>query len=113
MDKVVKTDEQWKKELDSEQYEVCRLKGTERAFTGKYWNNHAKGMYHCVACGAELFASDTKFDSGTGWPSFDTALPGAVEFIHDAAHGMDRTLGRRSDADAGPSSGGITGDNTT
>lgn len=70
VDRVRKTDAEWKKLLTPEQYNVTREAGTERAFTGKYWNNHAKGVYRCVACGTELFSSDTKFESGTGWPSF-------------------------------------------
>jgi peptide-methionine (R)-S-oxide reductase len=68
--KVEKTDEQWRKELTPEQYHVLREAGTETAFTGAYWDNHRKGVYHCAACGLELFSSDTKFDSGTGWPSY-------------------------------------------
>src|SRR5580704_10574694 len=69
-DKIVKTDSEWKKLLTPEQYDVLREEGTERAFTGQYWDNHAKGKYVCAACGLELFTSDTKFESGTGWPSF-------------------------------------------
>ena len=70
MEKLKKSEDEWKKELTDEQYYVCRQKGTERAFTGKYWDHHEMGMYRCACCGNELFASDTKFDSGTGWPSF-------------------------------------------
>ena len=69
-DKVTKSEEEWKKELSPEQFRVLRKKGTERAFTGALWNNHEAGVYHCAGCGLDLFASDTKFDSGTGWPSF-------------------------------------------
>ena len=69
-EKINKTDEEWKKELTQEQYYVCRQKGTERAFTGQYWDCHEKGIYRCAGCGNELFSSETKFDSGTGWPSF-------------------------------------------
>ena len=69
-DRVEKTEEQWRKELTAEQYHVLREAGTERAFTGAYWDNHRQGVYHCAACGLELFNSDTKFDSGTGWPSY-------------------------------------------
>jgi peptide-methionine (R)-S-oxide reductase len=91
-EKIVKSDEDWRKELSAEQYAVCRGKGTEPAFTGRYWNNHESGMYLCAACGAELFASDAKFDSGTGWPSFwQPARGGAVETEEDRSHGMRRT----------------------
>ena len=70
VEKVAKTEAEWRKQLTPEQYHVTREAGTERAFTGKYWDNHESGMYHCVGCGAPLFASETKFESGTGWPSF-------------------------------------------
>ncbi len=69
-EKVIKTDAQWRQELTPEQYKITREKGTERAFTGHYWNAKTPGIYQCVCCGQELFRSDTKFDSGTGWPSF-------------------------------------------
>ena len=73
MEKVKKTDAEWREQLSPEEYEVARKKGTERAFTGKYWDNKEKGMYRCVGCGAPVFDSETKFDSGTGWPSFYAA----------------------------------------
>jgi len=82
----------WKEKLTPEQYRVMRQKGTEPAFTGKYFDSHEKGMYRCAACGAELFSSDTKFDSGTGWPSFSKAANLAnIELKEDNSHGMNRT----------------------
>jgi peptide-methionine (R)-S-oxide reductase len=91
IEKVVKTDEEWRKELTPEQYEVARHHGTERAFTGQYWDNHEKGKYVCVCCGLELFSSDTKFDSGTGWPSFYKPIDeDNVETKRDASYGMVR-----------------------
>ncbi len=89
--KIRKSDTEWQKELSPEQYEVCRQKGTERPFTGKYWNAKDKGTYHCACCGAALFSSDTKFDSGTGWPSFYAPLDSAnVRLERDSSHGMVR-----------------------
>ncbi|MSQ23872.1 MAG: peptide-methionine (R)-S-oxide reductase [Chloroflexi bacterium] len=82
----------WKNRLTPQQFEVCRLKGTEPAFTGKYWNNHDSGMYHCVACDAPLFSSQAKFESGSGWPSFDSpAVQENVEIHEDRSYGMVRT----------------------
>jgi peptide-methionine (R)-S-oxide reductase len=92
MEKIEKSEDQWKKELTDEQYYVCRQKGTERAFTGKYWDHHEKGMYRCACCGNELFASDTKFDSGTGWPSFWAPVAEKnVEIEEDNSFMMRRT----------------------
>jgi peptide-methionine (R)-S-oxide reductase len=86
-----KTNEEWKQALTKEQYEVCRLKGTEYPFTGKYWNCKEEGTYHCVCCGNELFESETKFDSGTGWPSFWAPIsPDKVDLRRDISHGMRR-----------------------
>lgn len=87
-----KSDEEWKKKLTPEQFEVTRRKGTERAFTGKYHALKDKGVYHCVCCGAELFSSETKFDSGTGWPSFWKPMNEQnVQTESDTSHGMVRT----------------------
>lgn len=91
-DRIRKTDEEWRRELTEEQYRVTRRKGTEPAFTGEYWDNHAEGTYRCVCCGEPLFDSRTKFESGSGWPSFtQPAAPGAVETEADDSHFMRRT----------------------
>lgn len=89
---VTKTDAEWKKQLTPLQFEVTRKKGTERAYTGKYWNNHKKGIYKCVDCGQEVFSSEHKFESGTGWPSFWQPYNKAnVEEATDNSFGMERT----------------------
>ncbi|NOT35084.1 MAG: peptide-methionine (R)-S-oxide reductase MsrB [Candidatus Eisenbacteria bacterium] len=92
MKKVVKNEVEWRKLLSPAQYRVLREKGTEIAFTGAYWNNHKKGVYRCAACGLELFDSSTKFDSGTGWPSFWSSISRRqVAELGDDSHGMVRT----------------------
>ena len=92
MEKIVKTEEQWREELTPEQYRVLRQKGTERPFTGELLENKEPGVYVCAGCGSELFQSDSKFDSHCGWPSFYEALdPEKVEEIVDRSHGMTRT----------------------
>jgi peptide-methionine (R)-S-oxide reductase len=89
--RVVKTDEEWKKELSKEEYYVLRQKGTERAFTGKLWNNHEEGTYYCAACHEKLFSSKTKFESGTGWPSFFEPInEESIAINKDTAFGMLR-----------------------
>jgi len=90
--KVMKTDEEWKKELTPEQYQVLRKKGTERAFTGEFWNTKDPGIYRCAGCGEVLFASDTKYDSGCGWPSFYAPTNSTVIAQQtDKSHFMERT----------------------
>ena len=100
-DKVVKSDAEWRAELSDAQYRVTRCSATEPPFTGKYWNNHAAGSYLCVACGQELFSSDTKFDSGTGWPSYFRPVSAAAISEHtDDTLGMRRVEVRCSRCDA-------------
>ena len=89
---ITKTDDEWKGALTPEQFQVLRHAGTEPAFTGEYWDCHDDGMYRCAGCGAELFSASTKFESGTGWPSFtEPAVTDAVETTRDLSHGMLRT----------------------
>src|ERR1043166_4398083 len=91
-EKVTKTDQEWKDQLSPEQYQVTRQCGTERAFTGKYWNSKDKGTYCCVCCGEPLFSSETKFDSGTGWPSFWAPVKEEnIQENEDGSHAMRRT----------------------
>ena len=90
--KIKKPDSEWKKELSPEEYNITREKGTEPPFTGKYWNSKEKGIYVCVCCGSDLFSSDTKFDSGTGWPSFYAPInTESIEQHDDLNYGMKRT----------------------
>jgi len=90
--KVEKSEDEWKAQLSPDQFAVCRRQATEPAFSGPYWNHHGKGMYRCAGCGATLFASDTKFDSGSGWPSFRApATEDGVAEQTDFSHGMRRT----------------------
>ncbi|HEX9729226.1 MAG TPA: peptide-methionine (R)-S-oxide reductase MsrB [Gemmatimonadales bacterium] len=103
-DRIAKTDEEWAAQLTPEQYRIARQKGTEPAFSGDYWDEKTPGTYRCVACGAELFSSDTKFESGTGWPSFSAPVdPAHVATQEDTSHGLRRTeaLCARCDAHLG------------
>ena len=90
-ERIERSTEEWMQSLTPEQYQVARCGGTERAFTGAYWNNKKSGMYHCICCDVPLFSSATKFDSGTGWPSFwDGVSPDAITTKEDRSHGMVR-----------------------
>ncbi|MEM9555843.1 MAG: peptide-methionine (R)-S-oxide reductase MsrB [Acidobacteriota bacterium] len=92
VERIEKTDAEWRRQLTPEQYRIARQQGTERAFTGAYWDSKEPGLYRCIGCDAELFRSDDKFDSGTGWPSFsEVAASDAVETETDSSYGMVRT----------------------
>ncbi len=100
-DQLPRTDAEWRERLTPEQFEVARKAGTERAFTGEYWDCHDDGTYACVCCGQPLFTSETKFESGTGWPSFSQPVaPDAVEEARDVSHGMVRVEARCSNCGA-------------
>jgi len=103
-EKIRKTDDEWRQKLSPEQFAIARKAGTERAFSGAYWDNHDAGVYRCICCNAALFTSDDKFDSGSGWPSFTRAVDeGRVLTRTDRSHGMERTevLCARCDAHLG------------
>lgn len=92
MTEVKKTEQEWQQQLSPEEFQVCRMKGTERAFTGEYWNCHEKGLYLCKCCGQTLFSSEAKYDSGSGWPSFyQPVAQQAIGEHRDMSHGMIRT----------------------
>ena len=99
--KIEKTDAEWRELLSPEEYQVTRQKGTERAFTGRYWDCHEAGQYRCTCCGTELFSSEHKFDSGCGWPSFyEPVSDDAIRYLNDYSHGMQRTEIRCGNCDA-------------
>jgi len=98
--KVVKTEQEWKEQLTPEEFYVCRQQGTEAPFSGKYYNNKEDGLYRCKCCNAPLFEAQTKFDSGTGWPSYFESIEDAITEIKDISHGMMRTEVRCASCDA-------------
>ncbi len=98
--KITKTEQEWKAKLSPQEYHVCREHGTEAPFSGTFYNNHEDGLYSCVCCGAPLFESETKFDSGTGWPSYYEGVEDALSEIKDTSYGMVRTEVRCSTCDA-------------
>lgn len=101
MEKLKKTEDEWRAELTPEQYHIMREKGTERAFTGEYWSTKDEGIYRCAACGEPLFDADTKYDSGSGWPSFWQPLDARkVDTEEDRSHGMRRTEAKCARCDA-------------
>jgi len=97
---INKTEAEWREELSDEAFYVCRQQGTEAPFSGKYYNHKENGTYNCICCHAPLFQSSTKFDSGTGWPSYYESIAGAVKELQDSSHGMLRTEVRCSNCDA-------------
>jgi len=97
---INKTEAEWREELSEEAFYVCRQQGTEAPFSGKYYNHKESGTYNCICCHAPLFQSSTKFDSGTGWPSYYESITGAVKELQDSSHGMLRTEVRCSNCDA-------------
>ena len=101
MDTIIKSEDEWRKDLTPEQYAILREKGTELPFTGKYVDNHDEGFYTCAACGQQLFSSEAKFDSGTGWPSFtEAAKKDVIKYVEDTSYGMTRTEVRCARCDA-------------
>lgn len=98
--KVTKTTQEWQEQLSPEEFHVCRQSGTEAPFSGKYYDNQEEGTYDCVCCGAPLFSSDTKFDSGTGWPSYFEGVEDSIREIKDSTHGMVRVEVRCASCDS-------------